>query len=338
MKENLEKTNQTKGTIYIVSTPIGNKKDITLRATEVLQNCDIVVGEEIKEASRVLIHLNLSKPIELLNEHNEKEKVWELIDLVKSGKSIALISDCGTPIFADPGIELVRAALANGLDIKVVPGASSIMTAIVRSGFDLKRFFYVGFLNRNSKDRIKEIQDLSNFPYTLVVMDTPYRLKILLEDFAQVMPHRRAYIGMNLTMQSETHHYGTFLELYEKFKSIRIRNEYVIVIEGYALGKLSSVSATISDTNNDNFIDDSEGKKISKYKLNKQSKRVHKKDRKSNQFFSTDNKKENNKDYRKNKYNEYENSSRNRNLNEKCFDRKKRSSYNFKSFKKGKNN
>lgn len=241
MKEKLDKTNQTKGTIFIVSTPIGNRKDITIRATEVLQNCDLVVGEEMKEASRVLMYLNLSKPIELLNEHNEKEKVQQLVELVLSGKSIALISDCGTPVFADPGIELIRAALANGINITVVPGASSLMTAVVRSGFDLKRFFYAGFLNRNSSDRIKEIQDLSNFPYTFIVMDTPYRLKVLLQDFAQVMPQRRAYIGMNLTMPSETHHYGTIAELYEKFKSVRIRNEYVIVIEGFALGKLSSV-------------------------------------------------------------------------------------------------
>lgn len=262
----MEKTNQTKGTIFIVSTPIGNKKDITIRATEVLQNCDIVVGEEMKEASRVLINLNLNKPIELLNEHNEKEKVQQLIDIVLLGKSIALISDCGTPVFADPGIELIRAALANNITITVVPGASSIMAAIVRSGFDLKRFLYAGFLSRNTQDRLKEIQDLSNFPYTFVVMDTPYRLKVLLQDFAQVMPQRRAYIGMNLTMPSETHHYGTISELYEKFKSIRIRNEYVIVIEGYALGKLFAVQDSTNIETDKSYKNDGINPKIIKRK------------------------------------------------------------------------
>lgn len=254
----MKKTNQIDGTLYIVSTSIGNKKDITIRATEVLQNCDIIVGEEMKEASRVLMHLNLSKPIELLNEHNEKEKVGELIELLQSGKSIALISDCGTPIFADPGIELLRKSIEKQVNISVVPGASSIMTAIVRSGFDLKRFFYAGFLNRNSKERVKEIQDLSSFPYTLVVMDTPYRLKVLLEDFAEVMPNRRAYIGMNLTLQSETHHYGTFAELFEKFKGTRTRNEYVIVIEGFALGNISSVQSTFEteQPKNNNLVDE----------------------------------------------------------------------------------
>ncbi len=245
----MKKTNQISGTLYIVSTSIGNKKDITIRATEVLQNCDIIVGEEMKEASRVLMHLNLSKPIELLNEHNEKEKVGELIELLKNGKSIALISDCGTPIFADPGIELLRTALSKEIEISVIPGASSIMTAMVRSGFDLKRFFYAGFLHRNSKERIKEITDLSSFPYTIIVMDTPYRLKVLLEDFAEVMPQRKAYIGMNLTMQSETHHYGTFAELYEKFKSTRTRNEYVLIIEGNLIGNISSVRDTFEIDN-----------------------------------------------------------------------------------------
>lgn len=245
----MKKTNQTKGTLYIVSTSIGNKKDITIRATEVLQNCDIIVGEEMKEVSRVLMHLNLSKPIQLLNEHNEKEKVGELIDLIDSGKSVALISDCGTPIFADPGIELLRAALTKEIEITVIPGTSSIMTAMVRSGFDLKRFFYAGFLHRNSKERIKEIQDLSNFPYTIIVMDTPYRLKVLLEDFAKVMPSRKAYIGMNLTMQSETHHYGTFSELYKKFQSTRTRSEYVLVIEGNLVGNISAVQDTFEIDN-----------------------------------------------------------------------------------------
>lgn len=231
----MDQKTQNKGTLYIVSTPIGNRKDITLRASEVLQNCDLVVGEEMKEATRVLRYLNLSKNIDLLNEHNEKEKIFELIELLNKGKTIALISDCGTPIFADPGIDLLRAALSNQINVVVVPGASSIMTAIVRSGFDLNRFLYVGFLDRDSEKRKKEIKNLENFPYTFIIMDTPYRLKVLLEDLKEVLPYRRAYIGMNLTMPSETHHYGTFTELFEKFKSIKIKQEYVIVVEGNKL-------------------------------------------------------------------------------------------------------
>ena len=148
-------TNETPkhGTLYVVSTPIGNKKDITYRAAEILQNADIVVGEEIKEASRVLMHLSLTKEIELLNEHNESEKTAELYEYLVAGKTLALISDCGTPIFADPGLNLVKMCIQNKIEVVAVPGASSIMTALVTSGFTLKQFLYAGFLKRNRQNR-----------------------------------------------------------------------------------------------------------------------------------------------------------------------------------------
>ncbi len=228
-----EKQEQTKnGTLFVVSTPIGNKKDITYRAAEVLQNADIVVGEEMKETARLLMNLSLTKPIELLNEHNENEKAIELIEFLKQGKTIALVSDCGTPVFADPGFQLVKLCLSEKLNVVVVPGVTSIMTALVRSGFTTKQFLYAGFLNRIGEDRIDEILQLAKVRKTVILMDTPYRLKILLEAFANIIPNRAVYIGMNLTMPSETHHYGTFKELYEKFKSEKFKSEYVIVFSG----------------------------------------------------------------------------------------------------------
>lgn len=231
----MEKNNnepKSKGTLFIVSTPIGNKKDITYRAAEVLQNVDIVVGEEIKETSRLLMNLTLSKPIELLNEHNEIDKVPELMNLLMQGKTLALVSDCGTPVFADPGYHLVRACLEKKINISVIPGVTSIMTALVRSGFSLKQFLFAGFLNRTSEEREDEILQLSKVRKTVVLMDTPYRLKVILEAFAKIIPDRKAYIGMNLTMPSETHHYGTFQELYMKLKGEKFKAEYVIVFEG----------------------------------------------------------------------------------------------------------
>jgi 16S rRNA (cytidine1402-2'-O)-methyltransferase len=231
----LEKNNneqKSKGTLFIVSTPIGNKKDITYRAAEILQNADIIVGEEIKETSRLLMNLTLSKPIELLNEHNEIDKIPELMDLLLQGKTLALVSDCGTPVFADPGERLVRACLEKKININVIPGVTSIMTALVRSGFSLKQFLYAGFLSRISEERENEITQLAKVRKTVVLLDTPYRLKIILEAFAKIIPERNAYIGMNLTMPSETHHYGTFQELYSKLKNEKFKAEYVLVFEG----------------------------------------------------------------------------------------------------------
>jgi|GEM_PF-118820 len=246
------------GTLYIVSTPIGHKRDITYRAADILQICDIVIGEEFKEASRVLMNLNLNKPIELLNEHNEKEQVGDYIELLQSGKTLALISDCGTPIFADPGFMLVKSAIQNNIPVVVVPGASSIMTAIVRSGFPIKKFFYAGFLSANSEQRYEEIKELMYFPYTFVVMDTPYRLKVLLEDFADLLPKRKAYLGMNLTLNSETHHYGTLEELYEKFKTNKTKAEYVLVVEGFAKGSLAEYLADEDENEDEDYNEELE--------------------------------------------------------------------------------
>lgn len=221
-----------KGKLFIVSTPIGNSDDITSRAKKVLGLSDYVVCEEFKIGARLLSGLNLKKELLSVNEQNESRNVNEIIELLKKGKFISLISDAGTPIFADPGAKVLKAALANEIDIEVIPGASSIMTALVRSGFSLHQFLYAGFLSRIPDERLKEIKELANEYRTIVILETPYRLLPVLEAFTKVMPKRKAYIGMNLTMPFETHHYGTFEELYAKFSENKVKAEFVIVFEG----------------------------------------------------------------------------------------------------------
>ena len=223
---------EKKGKLYIVSTHIGNKEDITIRAIEVLKLCDLVICEELKVGSKILRDLRIDNRLETMNEQNETEKVFEFIKMINEGKKLALISDCGTPVFADPGAELVKNALVSNIDVVVVPGASSLMTALVRSGFSLDQFLYAGFPPRTMEERIKFLQELAKEQRTIALYDTPYRLLPVLEDACKVMPHRRVYVGINLTMPFETHHYGTFQEIYEKFKDERIKAEFVIVIEG----------------------------------------------------------------------------------------------------------
>lgn len=221
-----------KGKLYIISTPIGNDDDISVRALNLLKICDIVVCEELKEGAHLLKTYRLNKELIALNEQNEEQEVYKLINLIKDGKKLALISDAGTPIFADPGLKLLQAALRSNLNIEVAPGASSIMTALVRSGFDIDRFFFAGFLNRKSEQRLSELKQLKHFPYTTVLLETPYRLMAFLEAASSVMPEREVYIGMNLTMIYETHHYGTFKEIYEKLSKEKIKAEFVVVIKG----------------------------------------------------------------------------------------------------------
>jgi 16S rRNA (cytidine1402-2'-O)-methyltransferase len=243
---------EKRGKLILVSTPIGNKDDFTIRAIEALKMSDFVICEELKMGANILRQINLSKEFYTLNEHNEQENAAELIEIIKSGKTAALISDAGTPLFADPGRILLKMALKSDIEIEVVPGASSIMTAIVRCGFDLHEFVYAGFLSRDSDERVKKIKELSYERRTIILMDTPYRLLSLLEDLNKVMPDRSAYLGMNLTMHYETHHYGTFSELYNKLKDEKIKSEFVICFEGNFNTSYKKQSSDRSESSGDN--------------------------------------------------------------------------------------
>lgn len=221
-----------KGTLYVVSTPIGNNEDITLRALDVLKKCDKIICENYKEAANLLRHHNINNELEDLNVKNEEEKYPELLEEIKEGKKYALISDHGTPVVQDPGYRLLKGALHYGIDVKVIPGVTSIMTALVRSGFNLDKFYFAGFLSRNTEERMRQLKNLSESLDTVCLLETPYRLLPLLQDAARIMPERPAYIGMNLTMDFETHHYGSFSELWERFRNKRVKAEFVLCFQG----------------------------------------------------------------------------------------------------------
>lgn len=220
------------GTLSIVSTPIGNYDDITLRALETLKTADLIVCEEAKEANKLLARFEIDKEIIELNEHNDAEVTVEVVKLLSSGKNIALISDAGTPLLADPGDMLVTAAIKYNIPVAVLPGASSILTALVRCGFSTRQFLFAGFLSRKNNERNDQITQLAREPRTVILLDTPYRLNTVLAGLAAHMPERQAYIGVNLTMSSEAHYYGTFHELEKQFSEGKFRGEYVIVFEG----------------------------------------------------------------------------------------------------------
>jgi 16S rRNA (cytidine1402-2'-O)-methyltransferase len=225
------KNKKIESTLYVVSTPIGNDDDISLRALKTINSVDTVICEEASEGALLLKKHNIKKELEELNEHNEDEQTPLLIERLKAGESFVLISDCGTPVFADPGKVLINAALKENLNIVVVPGASSLLTALVRSGFRSDRFTCAGFLSRKSEERTAQLEDLSFEPRTVVLLETPYRLLPMLESAIKVMPDRKAYIGCNLTMSFESHHYGTFSELHTKFTENKFKGEFVIVFE-----------------------------------------------------------------------------------------------------------
>lgn len=221
------------GTLFLVATPIGNVDDITLRAIQILKSVDMVICEERKEGERLLRHLQIEKQVEQLNEHNEAAASHNILTHLTRGKDVALVSDCGTPVFSDPGQILVRKAIEKKIKIVPIPGASSLMPALTVSGFSIDQFLFYGWLSPKKERRRAELKQLMTERRTIVLMDTPYRLVPLMRDLAETFAQsRRMCVAFNLTMPNEQMFYGTAVELYKRFSSADIKGEFVIVIEG----------------------------------------------------------------------------------------------------------
>jgi len=221
------------GVLYLVATPIGNYDDITFRALHVLKSVDLVIYEERREGDRLLRHFDIRKPVESLNEHNESAASFNIITHLQEGRNIALVSDCGTPVFSDPGQVLVRKAIDRGIKVVPIPGASSLMPALTVSGFSIDQFLFYGWLSPKKDRRRAELRQLMQEKKTIVLMDTPYRLIPLLRDLAEAFgAARRLCVAFNLTMPDEQMFYGTAADLYAKLSGKEMKGEFVIVIEG----------------------------------------------------------------------------------------------------------
>lgn len=221
------------GTLYLVATPIGNLEDMTLRAVRVLKEADVVVYEERKEGARLLRHFGIEvKSVESLNEHNEAAASEIILEKLKGGRSVALVSDAGTPVFADPGLLLVQKAIRHNIRIVPIPGASSVLPALIVSGFPINKFLYYGFLSPKRNRRIAELQQLRKDPRTIVLLDTPYRLIQLVRDIADVMgTSRQVCVAFDLTLSTEEIFRGDASELLKEFSKSGKKGEFVIVLE-----------------------------------------------------------------------------------------------------------
>jgi 16S rRNA (cytidine1402-2'-O)-methyltransferase len=221
------------GTLYLVATPIGNYEDITVRALRVLNEADLIVCEERREGERLLRHFTITKPVELLNEHNEAAATHTILQLLLRGKTVALVSDGGTPVFSDPGRLLVCRAAENDIRVIPVPGASSLMPALTVSGFSIDQFLFYGWLSPKKERRRSELRQLMQERRTIVLMDTPYRLVPLLRDLAETFGDvRKVCLAFNLTLPDEQIFRGTAAELFRRFAAKEVKGEFVIVIDG----------------------------------------------------------------------------------------------------------
>ena len=205
--------------LYVVATPIGNWADITERAREILKTCDIIIGEEYRTTSTLLKKMGVTdqareneKPIYLLNEHSKPDEIRELCKLCVE-KNVALVSDCGTPGFADPGPALIKMCRSQKIPVTALPGASALTTILSLTSEPIRAFVFFGFLPRETSERERALKNVAAESRAWIVMDTPYRLMPLLEYFAQVLPRERALLGLNLTQARELVLEGTFVEI-----------------------------------------------------------------------------------------------------------------------------
>ena len=219
--------------LYIVSTPIGNYDDITLRALKTLKEVDFIICEEYKPTRRLLAHYEITKELFSLNEHNESEVASEIISEILSGKTAALISDAGTPLFSDPGTILVNQAIEKEIQIIPIPGASSILSALVGSGFELNNFYYYGWLSPKKEIRRTQLQKLRSVNELIILMETPYRLQALLSDIERTFGKNQfIVVAFKLTQNGEKFFRGTVNSIIKTTSSKeKLKGEFVLLLD-----------------------------------------------------------------------------------------------------------
>ena len=223
--ENIEK-----GVLYIVATPIGNLDDITIRAINILKNVDLIAAEDTRHTLKLLNHLEISKPLISYHRHNEEIKTENLIEELKKGKSIALVSDAGTPGICDPGEEIVKKCIEENIKIIPIPGACAMINALVASGISTKNFTFLGFLPLNKKLRKEKLEEINLSKNTIIIYEAPHKLENTLNDLKEILKNRKIVLAREITKIHEEFIRGTIDEIIKK--SENLKGEIVLIIEG----------------------------------------------------------------------------------------------------------
>lgn len=218
--------------LYLVPTPLGNLKDITLRSLEVLQQVDVILCEDTRTSSRLLQHYNIQKPVSPYHQHNEHKIVTHIVDQLRAGKTMALVTDAGTPGISDPAFLLVRECIKQEVKVECLPGAAAFVPALVNSGIPTNRFCFEGFLPLK-KGRQTLLKKLAEEERTMVFYESPMRLVKTLEEFIQYFgPERECCVSRELTKMFEENARGTLAEVAAHFKAKTVKGEIVVVVAG----------------------------------------------------------------------------------------------------------
>lgn len=231
MSRNDENKNEI-GTLYICPTPIGNLDDITMRTLSTLREADLIMAEDTRHTVRLLNHFDIKKPLTSYHEHNKFSKEEYIIDKLMSGENIALVSDAGMPGISDPGEEIIKACIENGIEVIGLPGASASVLALVVSGLPTGKFAFEGFLSSKKSERRRELEELKSEKRTIIFYESPHRLLKTLKDMEEILGNRKIALSRELTKRYEEINRGKISEIIEEYSKRDIKGEIVIVMEG----------------------------------------------------------------------------------------------------------
>ena len=218
------------GKLYLVATPIGNLEDITLRAIKILKEVDLIAAEDTRHTLKLLNHLEISKPMISCHRHNENEKLNKIIEKLKEGKNIAIVSDAGTPGISDPGEEVVKEAIKEEIEVVPIPGACAAINALIASGIETNEFYFIGFLPLNKKLRKEKLNEIKNINKTIILYEAPHKIFNTISDLENILENRRVVFAREITKIHEEFIRGTIKEIKENIENPK--GEFVIIIEG----------------------------------------------------------------------------------------------------------
>lgn len=226
------------GKLYLCATPIGNLEDITYRVLRTLKEVDLIAAEDTRNSIKLLNHFDIKTPMTSYHEFNKIEKAYQLVDKLREGLNIALITDAGTPGISDPGEDLVRICYEEGIEVTSLPGPAACITALTMSGLPTRRFAFEAFLPREKKERAAVLAGLVNETRTIILYEAPHHLVKTLEELYETLGERRLTICRELTKRYEEKTLTTFSEILNYYKDNEPRGEYVLVIEGKTFEEL----------------------------------------------------------------------------------------------------
>ena len=222
-------------TLYLVATPIGNLEDITLRALRVLRECDVIAAEDTRHSGQLLKHFGISKPLLSYFQFNEAKRSEEIIERLRRGEKVALVTDAGSPGISDPGERVVRAAIIAGFRVEAVAGPCALVAALTASGLPTGEFHFVGFLPHKSGQRRNKLESLKAVTGTLVFYESPYRIEKMLGELSEIFPDRDVVLARELTKKFEEFLRGKAAELLEIAKKRSLKGEFVVMVSGVSV-------------------------------------------------------------------------------------------------------